>query len=476
MDLNHHWRWWSYVRLVDTVMREFDLNPMKVAVSLKYVLNDDLPPIRIKNDNNVLSYILLKDMEHESAKYPLFIDVTNIEIDNTSIIMSINVHSSGELCTLQDMASDICEASIKTMDHICDTEVTVVSVADASEVEEERIFHDKNILKLSMSLFAIQNMFEFMVERSDKKEYVVKCSHRGCSWICRSSKWGKTNLFKVRKIGSYTCPSNIVLGSHRQASTSIVSSTIKYKYTSSRTIYTPKDICSDMLHTYRVYLNYSKAWRSHEQTLRMIRGDPAESFGKILSFFYILQQKNPGTITELEIDSHNRFKYYFMVLGASIQGWEHCRPVVVVDGTYLNDHYGGALFTTCTQDANNSIYILAFGIGDNENDKSWRWFLENFKKAYGHRDGLCFVSDRHMSIKHAIEYVYPGTSHGICTYHLLQNLKSYYGKSCENITQAFNSAVRAYILEEFKYYMRRLDTMNEKITGYLADVGMEKWS
>jgi transposase-like protein len=157
-----------------------------------------------------------------------------------------------------------------------------------------------------------------------------------------------------------------------------------------------------------------------------------------------------------------------MALGASIRGWKHCRPVIVVDGTYLNRHYDGTIFTACTQDANNSIFVLAFGIGDNENDKSWRWFLENLKKAYGHREGMCFVSDRHTSIKNAIEHVYPGTYHGICSYHLLQNLKSYFGKSGQNITHAFNSAVRAYTLEEFEYNMRRLDTMNEKIRGYLV--------
>lgn len=42
----------------------------------------------------------------------------------------------------------------------------------------------------------------------------------------------------------------------------------------------------------------------------------------------------------------------------------------MVDGTYLNGHYGGTLFTVCTQDANNSVFVLAFRIGDNENDRS----------------------------------------------------------------------------------------------------------
>ncbi|XP_022851409.1 uncharacterized protein LOC111373155 [Olea europaea var. sylvestris] len=59
---------------------------------------------------------------------------------------------------------------------------------------------------------------------------------------------------------------------------------------------------------------------------------------------------------------------------------------------------------------------------------------------------------------------------------VMANLKHYYGKSGENITQAFNSAVCAYTLEEFEYNMHRLHTMNDNITGYLAEVGPEKWS
>lgn len=137
----------------------------------------------------------------------------------------------------------------------------------------------------------------------------------------------------------------------------------------------------------------------------MLRGDPTDSFNKIPEFFYILQQTNLGTVTGLQIDGHSRFKYCFMALGASIRGLKHCRPVVVVDETYLNGHYGRTLFTACIQDANNSVFVLAFRIGDNENDRSWSWFFGQLKKAYGDREGLCFVSDRHNSIRKAIENV-----------------------------------------------------------------------
>ncbi|XP_022843192.1 protein FAR1-RELATED SEQUENCE 5-like [Olea europaea var. sylvestris] len=367
------------------------------------------------------------------------------------------------------MSSDICRAIMDPSSDNLEHEVTVVAVADAREVEEGRVFRNKEIMKLSLSFYAIQNMFEYVVVRFDKKDYLVKCTRDECNWICRASKLAKTDMFKIRHIAEgHICASNIVLSTHRQVAKTVVSTCIKYKYTSSRTIYTPNDIRNDMLHTYGVSLNYVQAWRSREETLKVLRGDPTDSFNKIPAFFFVIQQTNPGSVTCLEIDGHNRFKYYFMALGASIRGWKHCRPVVVVDSTYLNGHYGDTLFTACTQYANNSIYVLAFGIGDNENDSSWTWFFRQLRKAYGDRDSLCFVSDRHNSIKKAIENVYLGACHRICSYHLLQNLKSRYGRSGQNITQAFNAAVRTYTLLEYEYYMQQLGSINQKIRGYLV--------
>ncbi|XP_022893122.1 uncharacterized protein LOC111407708 [Olea europaea var. sylvestris] len=330
-------------------------------------------------------------------------------------------------------------------------DVTLVSQADAREVVEGKVFHNKEILKMSLVFYVIQNKFEYNVLRSDKKEYIIKCSHNDCKWIFRSSRLGETKMFKIRKMcNGHTCSMNIVLGSHRQASSLIVSNCIKYKYTSSRTIYTP----NDMLNKYGVSMNYMKAWRSHKKTLKLTRGDLTTSFQLLPFYFFMLKQMNIGTVTRIETDHLDRFKYCFMALGVSIAGCKYCRPIIVVDGTYLNGHYRGTLFTACTQDANNNIFILAFGIGDNENNKSWRWFLEMLKRAYGSRDGLCIVSDRHSSIRNAIEFVYSEAMHGIFSYHLLKNLKTHCAKSGHNVTHAFNSAIRAYTL----------------------NVGYEKWS
>ncbi|CAA2991331.1 Hypothetical predicted protein [Olea europaea subsp. europaea] len=71
----------GYLTLVDTVMKEFSFDPAKVAVTMKYVLNSYLPLIAIKSDENVLSYMVLKDMSHEPAKYLIHIEVTTADIE-----------------------------------------------------------------------------------------------------------------------------------------------------------------------------------------------------------------------------------------------------------------------------------------------------------------------------------------------------------------------------------------------------------
>ncbi|KAL2531503.1 protein FAR1-RELATED SEQUENCE 3-like [Abeliophyllum distichum] len=87
------------------------------------------------------------------------------------------------------------------------------------------------------------------------------------------------------------------------------------------------------------------------------------------------------------------------------------------------------------------------------------------KEAYGDRDGLVIVSDRHNGIENATVKVYPRAMHGVCSYHLFQNLKKRVGKKSKFIRQPFNAAARAYTVSEFDIQMRHLDTVDEDIRG-----------
>ena len=84
----------------------------------------------------------------------------------------------------------------------------------------------------------------------------------------------------------------------------------------------------------------------------------------------------------------------YMVLDASIHGWKHYKPIIVVDGTYLTSPYKGILITTCIMDANEQIFPLAFAIVDFENNLAYEWFFTNFKNTFGEREDMCIISDR----------------------------------------------------------------------------------
>ena len=56
-----------------------------------------------------------------------------------------------------------------------------------------------------------------------------------------------------------------------------------------------------------------------------------------------------------------------MALAASIDAWNYCVPIILVDGTVLNNKYIDTLIFACTIDENSQIVPLAFVVVNLEN-------------------------------------------------------------------------------------------------------------
>ncbi|XP_075074845.1 uncharacterized protein LOC107812810 [Nicotiana tabacum] len=182
----------------------------------------------------------------------------------------------------------------------------------------------------------------------------------------------------------------------------VVGSMVIPKYCDPKTVYTQKDIQTDMLSEHGVNLSYMQAWRAKEKALQFLRGNPADSYNKLPKYFYILEETYPGSVVKLKKTADECFLYAFVALCTSISCWQHCRPVVVVDGTFLKSAYRGIMLTTSTMDAAGTILPLAYAVVDSENDASWKWFFEQFKQAYGERPSMCVVSDRNEKSLNAV--------------------------------------------------------------------------
>ncbi|XP_075077355.1 uncharacterized protein LOC142164082 [Nicotiana tabacum] len=126
-----------------------------------------------------------------------------------------------------------------------------------------------------------------------------------------------------------------------------------------------------------------------------------------------------------------------------------------------------------SKDANNQIFPLAFGIAESENNNSYEWYFSELRSAIGSRDNLIFLSDRHQSIAYGIAKVYPESHHGICIYHLEQNLKRRKVKS--EVIKLFQSAARVYRRKEFDLYMSDIAKVDKKTFDYLMEEPPEMW-
>ena len=170
----------------------------------------------------------------------------------------------------------------------------------------------------------------------------------------------------------------------------------------------------------RVEVTYWKVFNGKQITNNLRRDSPKESFELLPRYLYMMKKVNPGTITHLELDESNKFKYLFIALGAAIKGFACMRKVISIDGTYLKTKYKGCLLVATAQDGDRHCCPIAWGVVDSENDDSWTWFLTKLQEIIPNNGELVFILYRNQSIKNAVGNVYKNAHHEYCMWHIQQ--------------------------------------------------------
>ncbi|XP_028070034.1 uncharacterized protein LOC114272512 [Camellia sinensis] len=123
-------------------------------------------------------------------------------------------------------------------------------------------------------------------------------------------------------------------------------------------------------------------------------GDFATSFDQLRWYLETAMRTNPGSVFELDVnESSGCFRRLFVAFHGCLYGFQFCRPLLFVDGTFLKGRYKGHLLAATSKDGNQGLFSLAFAIVDAENQDNWMWFLSQLLKAVGSGWRLTFVSD-----------------------------------------------------------------------------------
>ncbi|XP_022843465.1 uncharacterized protein LOC111367021 [Olea europaea var. sylvestris] len=256
------------------------------------------------------------------------------------------------------------------------------------------------------------------------KMLTVVCADSSCKWMLRASTVKQFAIFVIHKFNNvHTYSIDFRSNAHRHMTSSVIAEHILGKLDNPNRSYDPSTIARDMEHELGIQISYNKARRGKVASLHMLHWTLEDNFQKLFSYCHVLGENNPETVTHIEIDSHNRFHYFFLAFGASIHGYmQYLRPVVCADSSHLKGPYKGTLLLTTAQDANKQIYPLAWGIVDSETNRSWMWFMSNLKDLIGDSDELVFVSDRKRSIERPITRLFSLSRHGCYMWHVEKNL------------------------------------------------------
>ncbi|XP_016578912.1 uncharacterized protein LOC107876520 [Capsicum annuum] len=335
--------------------------------------------------------LFLQILKAESIfrKYPLCITMSDIVIDsdgfNTDNIM-IKCYDFVE-------PSDLALGVIRNVESPIIVNVDgeeLISDCYNSVVNVKKNYINKDTLVSVMRNYLIKHRFNCRTTRSDKQSYVLLCKSSECSWAFKASCKHGTDTFIVRTFNDeHTCSIMDIVLEQQHATIAFIAGITAPKLVNYKKIITPSDIIEDIKRELGLDIDYMKAWRGKECALKILRGRPADGYKKMPTYVYIFNSIYTNSHIRMHKSPDNQFMYLFIALQPLIKGFGYCSPVVVVDG---------------------HILLLAYGVVDSENDLSWMWFFQQFKCAFGERDNVCVVSDRHESIikeiRESTNYIY----------------------------------------------------------------------
>ncbi|KAL6558672.1 hypothetical protein OROMI_019022 [Orobanche minor] len=327
-------------------------------------------------------------------------------------------------------------------------ETAIVEVADCrvDKIAKDVIFNNKASMIVSVGLYHLLQHLEFETKKSSPQRYVLVCKHNKdvCPFILRAKSLGKAWVVDVWC--THTCEKDLRYHADPTILSKVLASYFVPNLMVEGVVLRSRDIQAQVQRLFGAKIKYSTALSARNQALTMTYGDSSESFRKLPSYFYMLEQSNPGSVVDLQTDEAGAFEYCFMSLVAYIRGFKACRPVIVVDGTHLKGKYNGIMFVAATKDANEQIFPLAFGFG---------------AKEY-----------QHVSIKNALDVVYPGTPHGICTYHLQGKIR-WWG---DHAIIMFQAAANAYRCRDFEDRMANLKGFSPGAHDKLMAADPVRWA
>ncbi|KAL7263024.1 hypothetical protein ACSBR1_001236 [Camellia fascicularis] len=346
--------------------------------------------------------------------------------------------------------------------------------------------------RIALAKYAVECGFAVNYLKNNATRVTAECMMKlstSCKWFVHGSVLMNSGIFFIMKLDNvHTCGVVARRSCSKMVGSRLVSD-IVHDDISDNPLTRPIEIKKKFKKQYGIDVSYRGAWLAVDKARGGLFGDFATSFDQLRWYLETTMRTNPRSVFELDVnESSGCFRRLFVAFHGCLYGFQFCRPLFFVDGTFLKGRYKGHFLATTSKDGNqvSSYFVcrsvsLAFAIVDAENQDNWMWFLSLLLKAVGSGRRLTFVSDRQHGLLDALSVVFPNAHHPYCLNHLkrilINKLVGLHTNYKLSLMKILVKCAYAPTVASFQHYMEKLRRIvgNGRVDSMLDGLENGKW-
>lgn len=243
-------------------------------------------------------------------------------------------------------------------------------------VQGQEIAGSKQDVQNTWRQYAVFHHFNFIVAKSNKKNYWVECDAPQCparahfNFNKRKKSWHLTVISTYNTCSLHQHTKHSPCANRKYLSQVILPTVSKNSHTDAQ------QVLAQLVISGHSHVSHSTVSKALEHAKAADRGSDAQSYGllKSLSESIVI---NGGVSSLLHEDSSQGpvFRSFFAAPGGCRQAYSHTKRLVALDGTFLKGRFGGTLYIAVTIDAQGELLPLAWAVSGEESIDNWSWFM-----------------------------------------------------------------------------------------------------
>lgn len=113
---------------------------------------------------------------------------------------------------------------------------------------------------------------------------------------------------------------------------------------------TPVQVQAAVNKNYGLDISYCVACKAMDRGRSLVFGDHSISYSMLPVYFDELKNANRSSHVHLDVWEDDKFRRCFFTFQAWLLGFNSCKPMIMVDGTFLKERHKGCLVSAVAKD------------------------------------------------------------------------------------------------------------------------------